>query len=259
MHKFCKKLKVLSWNIGKKIIDENQWQNELAETNSNVAEIINTLDPDICFFQEICSSNKLKYSQSEWLSSETGLDHYVDFALDKSHHVKQIDLDLGISILSKYPIIKTSKFEVFNPDISVYRENGEIWHSHNKGFLTIEIMFSKIALKVINVHLLPLPKFKIKPNDSLIMEVWQSIHLFLLHQNVKNIIIGGDFNIGNIEKYVKKFQKFKKINSIESTTIDGRNVDYFFCSNDFEIGTVVVHNTPYFLDHKPIILTLNLK
>ena len=251
-------MKILSWNIGKLLEEGKSVIYQLERISDYVANLILEQDPDIIFLQE-CSTSET-YNQCKVLSETIGYKYYSNFVLDKNHNTQQNGFHIGLGLISKFKLENIQHLTLYNPKIKVKRPNGEIWLTHNKGFQIAKFtsLYSKKSFVVLNLHLIPLIKFKIEPKDERITPVWDQI-LKIIGSNLDySCIIGGDFNISKIENCIDILEKeLVKVQSDLPTTNEGFHHDYFLLSNNLDnkpsIAVIFGNNK---LDHFPITLKL---
>lgn len=100
-----------------------------------IINIINSEELDVICFQEIITTEKIKYIQK--IVEKTHLKFYDFFELSESNIVK--DTNCGLAILSRYPMECIIK-EIFpNPKLSKTTTSGNTYYTYDKGYMISEI------------------------------------------------------------------------------------------------------------------------
>lgn len=211
-----------------------------------IISIINSEQLDVICFQEIITTEKIKYIQT--IVEETDLKFYDFFELSECNIVK--NTDCGLAILSKYPMNYITK-EIFpNPKLSKTTSSGNTYYLYDKGYMISEILINDKNLKVLNHHGFPYRRFNSTPeNNKVVFEFFDDI----IEKYNPNIITG-DFNAENFMILMNKTSnKYKRtINSI--TTVDGKMFDDILVPKEIEAKSKVVK---LLSDHYIIINEIN--
>ncbi|MBE6156841.1 MAG: endonuclease/exonuclease/phosphatase family protein [Firmicutes bacterium] len=211
-----------------------------------IINIINSEQLDVICFQEIITTERIKYIQT--IVKKTQLKFYDFFELSECNIVK--NTDCGLAILSKYPMKSIIK-EIFpNPRLSKTTNSGNTYYTYNKGYMMDEIEIYDKKLKVLTHHGFPYRRFNSTPEKN--KEVFKFFDNVVEKYNPN--IITGDFNAENFMVLMNKTSnKYKRtINSI--TTVDGKMFDDILLPKEIESKSKIVK---LLSDHYIIINEIN--
>jgi len=182
-----------------------------------IINIINNEQLDVICFQEIITTERIKYIQK--IVEKTQLKFYDLFELSECNIVK--NTNCGLAILSKYPMECIIKENFPNPKLSKKTSCGNTYYTYDKGYMINEIEIYDKKLKILTHHGFPYRRFNSAPENN--KEVFEFFDNVIEKYNPN--IITGDFNAENFMSLMNKTSdKYKRtINSI--TTVDGKMFD----------------------------------
>lgn len=193
---------------------------------------INEKDIDIICFQEIITTERIKYIQQ--IIDNTNLKYEEHFELSVCHLVK--DTDSGIAILSKYPITNVIKNMFTNPMLSKTTKTGNTYYTFDKGYMIADININNQIVKVLTHHGFPFRRFNSTPEDNknIFEEFDNSI------KNLNPDIVTGDFNA---EKFIDmmSYTNNTYIKTIEEvTTTDGMKFDNILIKKSVKYNSNII-------------------
>lgn len=211
-----------------------------------ITNIINSEQLDVICFQEIITTERIKYIQR--IVEETHLKFYDFFELSECNTVK--NTDCGLAILSKYPMECIIKEKFPNPKLSKTTSSGNTYYSYDKGYMISEIEKYDKRFKILTHHGFPYRRFNaISENNKEVFEFFDNVI-----EKYNPTIITGDFSAENFMSLMHKTSnKYKRtINSI--TTVDGKMFDDILLPKEMEYKSKVVKMLS---DHYIIINEIN--
>lgn len=221
------KIKVASYNISGGFYVGNEDEEYLDRAaassidNKLLTEIIDTInneDIDIICFQEIITTEAIKYIEK--IVENTNLKHYDYYTLSPCNIIE--NTDAGLAVLSKYPINRTIKDLFPNPDIKFTTASGNTYSTYDKGYMIAHIAISNtLILRVFNHHNFPYRRFRSTAKDN--MPVFEHFNEVILG-NEPDIVLG-DYNTDDFIDLVPELRN-NYIRTIDSiTTVDGKRFD----------------------------------
>lgn len=101
----------------------------------------------------------------------------------------------GIAILSRFPISQYHVIKYYNPKLSVEKDNGVVWHSHDKFIQSGKVTLPNgQAISIINTHVLPLTIFGHEMDSAIGMKIFSTLES-TLDVIEAPLILAGDFNL----------------------------------------------------------------
>ena len=220
------KLKIASYNISCGLYEDNKnvdFFDKEKSTNidlnlfNDLIRIINEENIDIICFQEIITSKEINYINK--IIEKTNLKYEEHYETSPCHIIE--NTNMGIAILSKFPIDSSIKRLFTNPKLSKTTSSGVTHHIYDKGLLSTKININNKYLNILTHHGFPFRRFNSTSEEN--------IKTFIEFDNyIKEInpdIITGDFNS---ETYLNMmpYTKDNYIKTIdEVTTDDGMKYD----------------------------------
>ena len=197
-----------------------------------IIDIINSEKFDIICFQEIITTESIKYIKT--IADNTDLKFYDFYELSECNIVK--NTNCGLAMLSKYPI-NCIKKELFpNPHLSKTTSSGNTYYTYDKGYMIVEIEKQDKKLRILTHHGFPYRRFNSCPeNNKQVFDFFDNII-----EEYSPDIITGDFNAENFMSLMQKTsKKYKRtINSI--TTVDGKMFDDILILNKTNYKSKIV-------------------
>lgn len=235
------KLKIASFNISGGFYigneDKEYLDREAVDSFDNklLEQIIHTINKeklDIVCFQEIITSEKIKYIKT--IVDNTLLKYSEFFELSECNIVK--NTKCGLAMISKYPLISIKKGMFPNPQLSKTTSSGNTYYTYDKGYMICKIKNKQKQLKILTHHGFPYRRFNSRPDDN--KEVFEFFDDVITKYNPD--IITGDFNAENFMTLLTKTDS-KYIRTIDDiTTADGKKFDDILLPKDIEYTTKVV-------------------
>jgi endonuclease/exonuclease/phosphatase family metal-dependent hydrolase len=220
------KVKIASYNISggfynsddkTEYLDKERAENVDDKMLEQIIETINDKDIDVICFQEIITTERIKYIQS--ICNRTNLKYYEFYELSECNIVK--DTNCGIAVLSKYPM-KIVQREFFpNPGLTKTTSSGKTYYLYDKGYMIVSLNVNNKEISLLTHHGFPYGVFNSTAEEN--MEVFKFFDDAIERYNPD--IITGDFNAENFMPLMKKTDDkyFRTIDNI--TTVEGKKLD----------------------------------
>lgn len=185
---------------------------------------------DIVCFQEILMGDEKHNSMSGEIAEKSDLKFYTELLLSDSHVVA--GRKMGISIISKYPFVQSEEFMLENPSITKVLKSGEIYYSHDKGFLISRIQTDRGELCCVTGHCFPFHSFHRDVMDFKYIYAKLEQKLLKLSDENSHIIIGADFNTNRLALLMPELcKKYRSLVDVP-TRPNGRRDDYILCDRE---------------------------
>lgn len=250
-----KKLKIISWNIagGRKVLSSNRFDYG-SEDVAYFAKIIKKQNPDIICFQEVHFS-KNSEPTSGLIAKILGGYNVSNYILSPSHIDK--NCLLGMSMLTKFDVIKSTNFVYPYPKFELFFKDGRKAEKHNKGMQVIEIKDFLIA----NTQILPIGIF----GHTYLEENGRYLINRIIEKQIKNLkrpmILCGDFGADYENRFYEVFNKLVTTlhlndaikgcvtRNVDSSKVGKFKTDYIFYSPEFKLikSGVIETQTDHFL------------
>jgi endonuclease/exonuclease/phosphatase (EEP) superfamily protein YafD len=148
---------------------------------------------DILSLSEVHLEDVTHSQMVEHIAQALGLPHYSALALDRSH--LDTSKQMGMAVISRYPIVRQEKFIIPSPKIEVDRPNGEHWVMMDKGGQRVVLDVDGRRIAVVNFSYFPFHHFKRRVDEPEFTDLRRQL-LDVLRGNEKDVptIITGDFN-----------------------------------------------------------------
>lgn len=191
------------------------------DRKTNIINYLAETDSDIVFFQEVTFLPQISSRNQVALINQTINYPYENSAvtrLQKSPHYENYREGLGV--ISKWPILKSETF------ILKQQEGDE----HQRIVQLIDVLCDETVVKLANVH------FSISDNDESLPRNHLDELLTLLQSRGETRIIGGDFNMNDIDLHADLWQNNYISSSAEPyvTYPDmNKRVDYFLLPREY--------------------------
>lgn len=170
-------VRIATWNIA-----GNQ---KYPEGNENPKYFIDELlqyNPDIILLQEVHFKDNYSFTK-EYLGEYK---YIFDSTFSPSHN--NSEYNLGLSIVSRYPITSERRIVFSNPNVSKVLKSGSTIYSHDKGMQVCSIE----GLCVANTQLLPLHVFNTSYEQE--SELCLNIEKDIEGSLTSPVVFAGDFN-----------------------------------------------------------------
>ena len=235
-------MKVATWNIaGGHLLTEfvkDAAGYEKEDLDYFIGEL-KSLNADIICLQEAHTSKDNQYIQGKIIADKLGY-QYVNHPYKAGEsHIKKGHF-LSLSILSKYPILKSYFRENPNPNLRSERSDGSVWITLDAGFLVAEVEYEGKQINIANTHLVPLHYFKSNYMEARHDAIRTFISDFLLNLNSSPSLVLGDFNFADLKKMLPKiFSNYKQAFVQETTPAKGQQ-DHILYSNAWKLLNIEV-------------------
>lgn len=222
--------------------------NNMPNFNKDISPIFNLIiNNDIIFLQEMFSNfyNRNKYIRLKEFCIKN---KYNIVTSDKIKLFSKSWLDGGLMIITKYPIFSFGFTNVFSNNIDFLSDKGILYCEtkiDNKPLLlfTTHLQTNYISSQISNCQ------------ESQLEKVLEYVESIKYKKNIKDILIGGDFNCDininyNLDILNKIFVNLKKYFP-KSPTFENETIDYFM-TNNLSLENTNCFNYKKYSDHKPI-------
>lgn len=177
-------------------------------------------DADIISLSEVHLEDKTGSQMVEHIAKELGMPYYSALALDSSH--LDTSKQMGMAIISRYPIVSQEELLIPSPGIEVVRPNGEHWKMLDKGGQRVNLEIGGTIVSIINFSYFPFHHFNRRLDEPEFSSLRQQLLQILLNENETNpTIITGDFNNKNIElgvAFPELFANDRLVEAVEAKT-----------------------------------------
>lgn len=147
---------------------------------------------DILSLSEVHLENNQESDMVERLARELGMPYSA--ALSLSPSFLDTSKQIGVAVISRYPITGQEEFTITSPDIEVVRPDGEYWKMLDKGGQRVYLDVLGRTITVANFSYFPFHHFNRKVNDPEFKDVRLQLMDALLGDSDSPTIITGDFN-----------------------------------------------------------------
>jgi endonuclease/exonuclease/phosphatase family metal-dependent hydrolase len=164
----------------------------------NYIEYFREKDADIISLSEIHLEAKTSSQMVEHIAKELGMPYHSSLALDSSH--LDTSKQMGMAVVSRYPIINQEELLIPSPGIEVIRPNGEHWKMLDKGGQRVNLQIDNKLISIINFSYFPFHHFNRRLDEPEFSGLRQQLIGILLNKSgAASTIITGDFNNKNIK------------------------------------------------------------
>jgi len=250
----------VQWNIGGGLTRATNSDNTLDESYNiddlgYVIQKLKQLDPDVMTLQEIHGDNN--YNQASIIAKALGCEYLTCQMLSPSHLNE--NYNLGVAIISRFPMQNLCQGLFKNPKLSISRPNGSIWKTHDKGFVSSTISINNIPVEVFSTQLMPLHRFEQSVDSEVAKVVYRDIDT-KLRPREGAYLIGGDFNI-DLERIADYFPQIsahgEEVEQSAPTFANGKRYDHVLFGGIQLISSRV--DDDVLTDHYPIISQFELE
>ena len=152
---------------------------------------------DIVCFQEVLTEDENFPSMGKEIGKKSGMKYYKEWMFSDSHVV--LGRKMGIAIASRFPIMKSRIFRLENPDIVYRLPSGEIYRSHEKGFLIAQLQTDMGEICCVTGQCIPFHSFGRDAGEFRHIYWELEKKLLELAEENRHVIIGGDLNVSREE------------------------------------------------------------
>ncbi len=167
--------------------------------------------------------------------------------------------NMGIAVLSKYPIEDYSTFLLPNPRLTTVRPDGSRWVMFDKGAQRLTLNIDGKPLTVFNLHYFPFHHFHRRLDEDAFLNVRHALADILLSEHTTPTIITGDFNNKGLplrEAFPELFfhNRFRQAVEVETTVVGLHNEQFDHILYTPETLTVVRRFAePNYSDHYAVV------
>lgn len=147
---------------------------------------------DILCLSEVHLEDTYSSEMVARLARELGLPHHAALALSQSH--LDTSKQLGMAVISRYPIIDHAEFTIPSPGLEVDRPNGDHWKMFDKGAQRVTLDIDGRAVAVVNFSYFPFHHFNRRVVEPEFKPLREQLLQILVHDQNTPTIITGDFN-----------------------------------------------------------------
>ena len=191
-------IKAVSWNIGgAKLLAPGSDPTRLASYRVDGLDLIidwlRRADVDLIALQEAHSSQQV--DQVAQIAAGLGYQYFIHDPVSESHI--DPDCQLGNGLISRHPIIDHRAGLFANPRLRAVWEDGTIVQNFDEGYSSGWLEIGGTRLLVVNLHLLPLRRFKLELDSDPARVILADVVACLnqLDQPGAKLLLQGDFNI----------------------------------------------------------------
>ncbi len=199
-------LRIGTWNIGGGLVSTDQPLRFDTEDLGYIATSLGALGCDIVCLQEIQTPIAPGgITQAEQLARMIPIPYW--FTVPYGPHCQSPfheDQNLSLAILSRWEIL-TTRYELLpNPQLQVRVASGEVWTSHDKGFLSAQIAVADAQIVVVTGHTNPFELFGREAHEAEFTPISRAMEDLLLSTIDRPTLVTGDFNYDAIERLLPR-------------------------------------------------------
>ena len=216
-------MKIATWNIGSLYAGYQ-------ENNKELKRQVEDLNADVFCMQEFPDDPHLI---NEILKYGAFTDYY--FYVTSPSHIGPAH-DMGVILFAKGQLTHRNHIMLIPPDIdAVY--NGKKEPIHSKAVLSAKCFYGQTSFTLITGHGFPLHRYGLDERHDLFETEFIPLEEYLstiVHSlDTERIIVGGDFNCGNILRYSKTLRDYFYDAFFQiPTRPSGRKTDAILLQND---------------------------
>jgi endonuclease/exonuclease/phosphatase family metal-dependent hydrolase len=188
-------MKIIYSNISGGLIFAGQTYGEMLFSKVSLEQYISyfkSKDADLLCLSEIHLESKTGSEMVKRLAHELGFPYHSSLTLSTSH--LDTSKQLGMGVLSKYPIIKQEEFNIPSPKLEIDRPNGDHWVMFDKGGQRVYLDFEGKTIAIVNFSYFPFHHFGRSVDEPEFQELRSQLLSVLLGNADIPTIITGDFN-----------------------------------------------------------------
>lgn len=184
----------------------------------NYIDYFRKKDADIISLSEVHLEGKTRSQMVECIAQELNMQYYSSLALSDSH--LDTSKQLGMTVISRYPIVSQEEITIPSPGIEIVRPNGDHWKMFDKGAQRITLRVDDTIVSLINFSYFPFHHFNRRMDEQEFSNLRQQLIDILVSKNEDvTTIITGDFNNKNIKlskAFPELFTNHKLAEAIET-------------------------------------------
>lgn len=249
-----------TWNLSECISSKWTFENgvnELSLENYEIIEkkiidYINSSEADAICFQEFPIMINNKTPLLDAITNRTQFEFHAE--IDTSPSFLFTGGRIGVAIFSKKKIKSRKTFMFNNPNLSIRSQTGKVYHSFDKGIITINIDES---YSIITCHGISFARFSKNPKHY--PDTFRPLRdeIFRVLESNKEVIVIGDLNADDIVDIFPELSNYIEDKLLGSTTIpgywgnkyyeEGRKMDCIYVSK--KITVINIKKIKNFSDH----------
>lgn len=162
-------------------------------STENYTDYFKTKNLDILSLSEVHLEAKTTSDMVERMAQELDMPYHASLALSKSH--LDTSKQLGMAVISRYPIVSQEEFIIPSPKIEVTRPNGDHWVMFDKGGQRVFLDVDGTKIAVVNFSYFPFHHFGRSVDEpEFSASRQQLLDVLLKNDEGAPTIITGDFN-----------------------------------------------------------------
>jgi len=155
-------------------------------------DFFNAKDLDILCLSEVHLENERDSEMVAHLASKLKLPHHATLALSASH--LDTSKQLGMAVISRYPILRQERFTIPSPGLEIDRPNGDHWKMFDKGAQRVYMDIHGTTVAIVNFSYFPFHHFKRRVVEPEFKPLREQLLSILLAEGDTPTIVTGDFN-----------------------------------------------------------------
>jgi endonuclease/exonuclease/phosphatase family metal-dependent hydrolase len=228
-------LRVITWNIGGGFISTDQPLRFNTADLDYFATTLRSLDADVICLQE-CQAPKgsIQGSQAQLLASALQRSHWhtVPYGPNCQSPFDPAQ-NLALAILSHWPF-RSVQYEMLpNPGLQVQRPSGEVWATHDKGFLRANLVVGADDIVVLTGHTVPFELYGRDAAEYAFAPIHCAMETIILAGSDLPTVVTGDLNYDKIEDLLPNvFQRgfTRAVGDVATEPRFGRQRDHILLS-----------------------------
>jgi endonuclease/exonuclease/phosphatase family metal-dependent hydrolase len=188
-------MKVLYSNISGGLLFAGSIYGEMLFSKVALDEYINYFrrqNADILSLSEIHLESKNESEMVARIARELNMPYHSCLALSESH--LDTSKQMGMAVISCYPIINQTEFKIPSPGLEVTRPNGDHWKMFDKGGQRVHLDIDGRTIALVNFSYFPFHHFGRRVDEPAFKTLRQELLDVLLAGDINPTIITGDFN-----------------------------------------------------------------
>lgn len=147
---------------------------------------------DIVSLSEVHLESKHESEMVTRIAKGLDMPYHCSLALSQSH--LDTSKQLGMAVISRYPIIDQTEFQIPSPGLEITRPNGDHWKMFDKGGQRVHLNIEGSVVGLVNFSYFPFHHFGRRVNEPEFRSLRQELLDILLAGSDTPTIITGDFN-----------------------------------------------------------------
>ncbi len=188
-------MKVIYSNISGGLVFAGTTYGEMLFSKVALDEYINYFraqNADILSLSEVHLETKNTSDMVTRIAEELGMPYHSSLALSNSH--LDTGKQLGMAVISRYPITGQTEFKIPSPGLEITRPNGDHWKMFDKGGQRVYLDIDGKTVALVNFSYFPFHHFNRRVDEPEFKVLRQNLLNVLLADNDNPTIITGDFN-----------------------------------------------------------------